>query len=258
MKSQAQEFRYFLYSQAFADGLRTTVAVLLPALVGSFYGHFAAGMTLSLGALCVSLTDAPGPLLNKRNGMLLCTLALFLLATITAFARLSPWTMALELLAGGFFFSMFNAYGPRAAAVGNAVLLIVILTMDNPLPPGGVWVHSGLIAAGGLWYFALSSGFSVAQPYRPGQRVLGECIRELARYLNVKASFYDPASDLDSGYRQLVARQILVHEKQDAVRDILFKTRQIMQESTLPGRRLVLMFVETVDLFEDITAAYYD
>ncbi|GAA4324423.1 FUSC family membrane protein [Flaviaesturariibacter amylovorans] len=258
MNLQAREFRYFLYSQAFADGLRTTVAVLLPALVGSFYGQFETGMTLSLGALCVSLTDAPGPLLNKRNGMLLCTVALFLVATLTAFARQHPVTMGLELVGAGFFFSMFNAYGPRAAAVGNAVLLIVILTMDNPLPPGGVWVHSGLIAAGGLWYFALSYFFSLALPYRPGQRVLGECIRELARYLHIKASFYDPSSDLDSGYRQLVSRQVLVHEKQDAVRDILFKTRQITQESTLEGRRLILMFVETVDLFEDITAAYYD
>ena len=38
----------------------------------------------------------------------------------------------------------------------------------------------------------------------------------------------------------------------------MFKTRQIVNENTEDGRRLVLAFIDTVDLFEDITASYYD
>jgi uncharacterized membrane protein YccC len=56
----------------------------------------------------------------------------------------------------------------------------------------------------------------------------------------------------------LVAQQIIVNEKQDLVRELLFKTRQIVEESTDEGRKLVFTFVETVDLFEDVTASYYD
>jgi uncharacterized membrane protein YccC len=55
-----------------------------------------------------------------------------------------------------------------------------------------------------------------------------------------------------------VAQQVIVNDKQDFVRELFFKTRQIVQESTDESRKLVFTFVETVDLFEDITAAYYD
>ncbi|TCJ12489.1 hypothetical protein EPD60_14535 [Flaviaesturariibacter flavus] len=258
IQDQFRELRYFLYSQAFADGLRTTLAILVPAIAGYYQGQFEAGMTLSLGALCVSLTDAPGPIVNKRNGMLFCVLAIFGVSLLTAFARLHPFTMALELAGVAFFFSMFNAYGARATGVGNAAILMMILTMDKVIPGKSALEHSALIAAGGLWYFTLSQVFSLVSPYRPAQRVLGECLREMARYLYIKADFYDPATDLAGGYRRLVARQVQVNEKQDAAREILFKTRQIVAESTREGRRMVLLFVEAVDLFEDITASYYD
>lgn len=255
---ERREIRYFLYSQAFADGFRTTLAILVPAMTGFYTGQMALGMNLSLGALCVSLTDAPGPLINKRNGMLFAALALFLIVALTGLARLHPVSMAAELALVAFFFSMFNAYGTRAAGVGNAAILSMILTMGKDIPLAQVLPHAALITAGGLWYIGLSLLFSLISPYRPAQRVLGDCLREMARYLHTKARFYDPATDLADDYRKMVARQVVVHEKQDAVREILFKTRQIVQETTLPGRRLVLMFVEAVDLFEEMTHTYYD
>jgi uncharacterized membrane protein YccC len=44
----------------------------------------------------------------------------------------------------------------------------------------------------------------------------------------------------------------------DQVRELLFKTRTIVQESTPEGRRLLLIFSESVDLFEEISAIYYN
>jgi uncharacterized membrane protein (TIGR01666 family) len=258
MQKQAAEIKYFLYSQAFADGLRITFAILLPALVGFYTGYFLAGLNIALGALCVSLTDAPGPVLNKRNGMLLCAASIFIVSLITSVARLNPLMMGIEIGAVCFFFSMFNAYGTRAAGVGTAAMLVMVLTMDDPVSSKDLLMHSTQILAGGLWYFLVSMLFNRLQPYRPGQRILGECIRELAKYLSIKADFYDPQKDLTGTYRKLVAQQILVNDKQDAVREILFKSRQIVSESTSTGRKLVLTFVETVDLFEDITATYYN
>jgi YccS/YhfK family integral membrane protein len=258
MQKQAAEIRYFLFSQAFADGLRITFAILLPAMAGYYFGFFLIGLTVSLGALCVSLADAPGPLLNKRNGMLVCILSVFIVSLVTSFARLNSFTLGFEIVLFCFFFSMFNAFGTRAAGVGTAALLVMILTMDDPVPTKDILPHSAMILAGGLWYFLVSIALSRLQPYRPGQRILGECVRELARYLSIKASFYEPKSDLANTYRKLVSQHIVVNEKQDAVRDILFKSRQIVNESTPTGRKLVFTFVETVDLFEDITATYYN
>jgi uncharacterized membrane protein (TIGR01666 family) len=253
-----KEVQYFFYSQAFADGLRATIAILLPALAGSYLGFFQTGLTISLGAMVVSLTDAPGPILNKRNGMLFAIFFAFILAIVTAFARNSPLFMGLEILAVTFFFSMFVVYGQRATAVGNAAVLIMILTMDTPVVPGDVLLHAGYILAGGLFYFTLSLLLNRIRPYRSAQRALGECIREVANYLSIRADFYNCSTDLETDYKRMVAQQIVVNEKQDLVREVFFKTRKIVNESTDASRKLVFTFVETVDLFEDITATYYD
>ena len=58
-----REAHYFFYSQSFADGFRATVVIVLPALIGSYLNYFQTGLIISLGAMCVSLTDAPGPCL---------------------------------------------------------------------------------------------------------------------------------------------------------------------------------------------------
>jgi YccS/YhfK family integral membrane protein len=258
MHRQANEIRYFLFSQGFADGLRMTLAILLPALVAAQLGYFNIGLIISLGALCVSLTDAPGPTLNRRNGMLFCCCFIFLVATATLLVRHNTLLLGLEIAVFSFLFSMFNVYGNRAAAVGNAAILVMIFTMDDPAVRGNILLHSGLIVAGGLFYLLMSLILNQLQPYRPAERALGESIRSLADYLSFKANFYDPSTDLQENYRKLVAQQIIVHEKQDAVRELMFKTRQIVRESTRTGRNLVLTFVDSIDLFEDITATYYD
>jgi uncharacterized membrane protein (TIGR01666 family) len=258
IQKNVREVQYFFYSQAFADGLRSTVAILLPALIGSYTGHFQLGLTVALGAMCVSLTDAPGPVLNKRNGMLFCIAFAFVIAVITALARTSPVLMGLEIVFVTFFFSMFVVYGQRATAVGSAAVLVMILTMDNPVERADVFWHAGYILAGGIWYLVLSLLLYRIMPYRTAQRALGECIREVANYLSIRADFYNTDTDLETDYKRLVAQHVIVNEKQDLVREVFFKTRQIVEEATDESRKLVFTFVETVDLFEDITAAYYD
>lgn len=253
-----KEVQYFFYSQAFADGLRATLAILLPALIGSYTNHFDTGLTISLGAMCVSLTDSPGPILNKRNGMLFCAVFVFFVVLITGFARLNPYTMGLEIVLLTFFFSMFTVYGARATSVGNAAVLVMVLTMDKPVPPNAVLLQAALVLGGGLFYLLFSLSLYRIRPYRTAQRVLGECIREIANYLSIRADFYNASTDLETDYKRLVAQQIVVNEKQDLVREVFFKTRQIVKEATDESRKLIFTFVETVDLFEEITASYYD
>lgn len=258
IRKNVTHVQYFLYSQSFADGFRATFAIVLPALVGAYTNYFETGLTISLGAMCVSLTDAPGPILNKRNGMLFCAGFAFLVAVLTGFARLNPYVMGSAIAAVTFFFSMFTVYGARAASVGNAAVLVMILTMDKPIPVKGVAPHALLVLAGGVFYLLTSLLLYRIRPYRPAQRALGECIREIAAYLSIRADFYNGATDLEGDYKRLVAQQVVVNEKQDLVRDVFFKTRQIVEESTDESRKLIFTFVETVDLFEDVTATYYD
>ncbi|KAB7731722.1 hypothetical protein F5984_05715 [Rudanella paleaurantiibacter] len=269
MQPILRSVRYFLSSHYFSDGLRTTVAVLLPAL---FFFQVQKqpdiGLLIGLGALSASITDMPGPLVHKRNGLLACCLTIFLTAILTGFARLNGWTLGLEIGLLSFFFALFNVYGNRAAAVGSAGMLTLILTMARGANTGAtgsqtialseILTQATLILLGGLWYTGISLVFRQFRPYRQAQQALAECIHEIARFLRIKADFYDGRTDLDDDYRRLVAQHVVVSEKQDVVRELLFKSRQVVAETTSTGRVLVLTFAEVVDLYEQISAMYYD
>ncbi|GAB4024299.1 FUSC family protein [Spirosoma koreense] len=258
MNKRSRQVSYFLSSQYFSDGLRITLSILLPALVLAQFDQLPAGMAMSLGALNVSLSDAPGPVMHRRNGMAASALISFTVTFITGFARMNDYTLGLEVLLFSFFFSMFAIYGNRATSVGTAALLIMILMLDRPMDAKGVLLESGLVLAGSLWYSTISLLASGLQPYRLAQQALGQCIHEMAKLMDIKADFYDVSTDLDEDYRRLIAQQVDVSEKQDAVREVLFKSRRIVTESTRTGRLLLLTFVDVVDLYEQIIAMYYD
>ena len=250
--------QYFFFGQHFSDGLRTTLAILLPALLLSQLGLFAEGILVSTGAVCVSVTDSPGPAGHRRNGML-AALALVLITTVlTGLAASNVWLLGLTVGILSFGLTMLLVWGARAGAVGTAGLLNTVLLLAHPPTLAQLVPHLGLLLTGGLWYAGLALLVHRVRPYRPAQQALGESIHALAHFLELKSRFYDPSTALDEDYRKLLAQQVVVNEKQEATRDLLFRTRQIVNETTSVGRRLVLTFIETVDLYERITASYYD
>lgn len=258
MAVPSREIKSFFFSQYFSDGLRITIGVLLPSLIFAQFNQLELGLTLSLGAICVCVVDTPGPEVYKRNAMLACNALLLLVAITTGFARLNVYTLGIEVVAFSFLFSMFTVYGNRASAVGTSSLLVMIFMMDKGLQPGEVLHYSLLITIGGVWYMIMSLVFFRIRPYRAAQQALGENIVDVVNFLRIKADFYLPETDIENNYKKLVSQQIKVSQHQDSVRELLFKTRLIVRESTHASRVLVLTFVDLVDMFEQIMATHYD
>jgi len=256
---QSREIKTFIFSQYFSDGLKITLGVLLPSLIFYQLNLLSIGITISLGAVTASIADNPGPINHKRNGMLLSILFVFLTAILTGLINKYPVFIGIEILLLSFFFSMFSVYGNRASSIGTAALLIMILTIDeDAIKLSGVWGHALYILSGGIWYMILSISIAQIRPYRLTQQALGECIRDVAAYVKLKAEFYNTESDFDDNYKNLISQQVLVHEHQDSLRDLLFKTKLMVKESTHIGRLLILVFVDIVDLFEQTMATHYD
>ncbi|GGG99777.1 FUSC family protein [Mucilaginibacter phyllosphaerae] len=258
MNHHKREIKSFFYSQYFSDGLRMTIGIITPALVMMKLGHFDLGLTLSLGALCICTIDGPGPISHKRNAMAAGNGILLAVALITGYARFNVYTLGLEITAFSFLFSMLIVYGNRAASVGTSALMVMIFMMDKAVPPPEVPLFSLTILAGGVWYMIFSLVFFGIRPYRAAQQTLGENVADIARFLRIKADFYLPGIDVDENYRKLVMQQIQVSNHQDAVREILFKSRILVKESTAASRILVLTFIDLVDMFEQIMATHYD
>ena len=256
--NQTREIKNFIFSQYFSDGLLITFGVLLPSLIFYHFNQIEVGITISLGALAVSIADNPGPVIHKRNGMLICNLFIFLTAILTGLINQSPILLGVEILVLCFFFSMFSVYGTRASSIGTAALLIMIISIDQKLSLTGTFQHAMYILSGGLWYLLLSLSVAQIRPYRAAQQALGECIKELAKYVRLKAAFYDINTDLEKNYKNLIDQQVIIHQQQDSVREILFKSRMVMKDSTPTGRMLILTFVDIIDLFEQSMATFYD
>ncbi|AOM79909.1 FUSC family protein [Pedobacter steynii] len=248
----------FLLSTYFADGLRITFGVLCPSLILAQFGMLQYGMTLSLGALCASIVDTPGPIVHRRNAMLVTTVAITVISIVVGLTNSNVYFIGTLLFICSFVFSMFFLYGLRAAAIGTAALLVMVLSIDDIRPWKEVLVFALLIFTGSVWYTLLSYFVYRIRPYRLVQQTLSDSIHEISEFLRAKAKFYHQNTDYDENYADLLQLQVLVHEKQDAVREVLFKTREIVRESTPEGRFLLLVFVDMVDLFEQVMSTYYN
>ncbi|MBK7883677.1 MAG: FUSC family protein [Chitinophagaceae bacterium] len=214
------------------------------------------GITLSIGALCVSVTDSPGPVKHRINAMLICILLIGIVTVLVNYASHSTIFLGLIIFISGFVFSMLTVYGIRSSSVGIAALLIMILNMQNPIHGIAIWTNALYIMAGGMWYLLFSILLYRIRPYKIIQQILGDFIDSIASYLKTRGSFYAKDPDYDKTYQLLLQQQIHVQAQQDLLSELLFKTRAIIKESTHTARALLKLYLDATDLFETIMTTY--
>ncbi|MEJ7684714.1 MAG: FUSC family membrane protein [Segetibacter sp.] len=254
-------YKSFINSHYLSEGVRITAGVLLPAFIMSYFDMLSTGIPISLGALMVSVADSAGPIHHRRNGMLVCTAAIFIVTLLSGFFENSPFLLAFFLFIASFFFSMIGIYGARAGSIGTAALIILTLSMDTRLnlaTPIAVIQHSVWIASGGIWYTCFSILLYSFRPYRLAQQALGDYIQSTAEYLLIRSELYNKQVNYESTYQRLLQQQVIVQHKQTELTELLFKTRRIVQETTIIGRTLVMIHLEVIDIFESIMMSHQE
>ncbi|HEY8969484.1 MAG TPA: FUSC family membrane protein, partial [Puia sp.] len=253
-----REYKSFINSHKLSGAVRIVAGITLPALLLGYFNNLPAGIAVSLGAMCVGNTDNPGPIHHRRNGMIACVIIIFIVSLLTGLVAGSRLLTGVLVFVFCFVFSMMGVYGARASSIGVNALLVMVLSIDRPLPGWESVVNALYILAGGVWYTVLSLMLYSFRPYKLVQQAMGECVEATADYLRVKASFYGRHPDFDKSYRQLVELQADLHEKQELLRELLFKGRNIVRESTHRGRVLTMIFLDIVDLFERVMTSQQD
>ncbi len=252
------EFKKFVTGQYLAKGIRITAGAILPALVLYWFDWLTIGIAMPLGALMVSLTDSPGPIHHRRNGMMVSNIFNFLVAIIIGFTRYYSWLLGAELALLSFFLSFIGIYGSRASSVGLIAIIIMVLNIDVHTGQQRVMQDAFFMLAGGVWYMLLSLLLYTLRPYRLIQQALGECIITTASYLEVKSKLYRNPEGFDETYKELLSLQIDIHHQQEQLRELMFKARGFMRESTAKSRILLMMFIDSVDLFEQVMTSQQD
>ena len=251
-------YKSFFNGRFFSEGLRMTVGILVPALILNFFGKLELGILLSLGALCSSIADIPGPVNLRRNGMLVNALLVGFVSVIMSFSGYHPFLQGAIIFIMGFVFSMFSVYGARVSSIGISGLIIMVLSLDSGTADGEKIIQALLIVAGALWYMLFSLTLYILRPYRLMQQTLGDFIVHIGDYFKTRGEFYQPQPDFTAIYNHLLEKQIKIQEEQNLLSDIIFSTRQFTKESTAVSRNLVKIYTDAVDLFESIMTSYQD
>ncbi len=253
------QYKSFINSHHLTEGLRMTVGIILPALVFSYINQLDIGIVVSIGALLVSITDNPGPVHHRRNGMLVCLLFLFIGTLIAGFAVKIPMLLTLYLMLSCFIFSMITVYGVRASAIGTASMIMIVLTIDPRRQlntSSAIIIHAVQVAGGGLWYIFYSLLLYNFRPLRLAQQALGDCIEETASYLYLRSRLYNKDEDFEALFKKILQQQAIVQQKQNDLSELLFKTRSIIKDSSVATRTLVLMYLDLTDIFEKIMTSH--
>lgn len=253
-----KQYKSFINSHYLNGAIRITVGITLPAILLSHFNNLTAGIAASIGAMCVGNTDNPGPIHHRRNGMIACVLIIFLVTLLVGLASWSPVLTGVLVFVFCFVFSFMGVYGTRASSIGVNALLVMVLNIDRHRQGLDSLVTALYVLAGGVWYTVLSLLLYSFRPYKLVQQAIGDCVQATAEYLRIKADFYASDADYDKEYRRLVQSQVSIHEKQDLVRELLFKSRDIVKESTHVGRVLMMIFLDIIDLFERIMTSQQD
>jgi len=243
-------YRSFINSYYLSEGLRITFGLTLPAIIGTWFHHEDIGITMSIGAVCVTIVDNAGPVVHRKNAMLVCNAVIFFSSLLTGFAMGSPWATGILIAGFCFIFSMIGVYGARAGSIGLAGLFVMVLNFTHRVGVETIILNAVYILCGGIWYMLLSLSLYSFRPYKVTQQALGDLIQATGAYILWRTAFYSKNPDYDSIYSNLLEKQTEINEKQNLVRELLYKSRDFVKESTNTGRITLVIFIDINDLFE--------
>jgi uncharacterized membrane protein (TIGR01666 family) len=251
-------YRSFINSYYLSEGIRITVGLTLPSIIGTYLHHENIGITVSIGAICVTLVDNAGPVQHRKNAMLVCNAMIFIVSLLTGFAAGSVWVTGILIAVFCFIFSMIGVYGPRAGSVGLAALFVMVLNLNERTNSWAIILNALYILSGGIWYMLLSLSLYSFRPYKVTQQALGDLIQSTSSYMLWRTAFYAKDPDYDNIYKNLLDLQVEINDKQNLVRELLFKSRDVVKESTNVGRVTLLIFLDINDLFERAMSSQLD
>ena len=244
------ELKKFVTSQYIYSGVRIALAVVIPSIILAYLGVLKQFFLFPLGTIFLALTDMPGPFHRRRNSLILALFFYFSISLVAGLLKDFPILIFLEIIIFGLFFTMLGIYGKRLDIVGSLTLVVFAIFIDGA--PG---VHSALWTAcvfslGAAWFFIVFLLVTVLKPYKLAEQMIGENYIELGKYLRLKSQFYLKNPDFEAIYSQIFGLEVRIKEHQEATREVVFKTRQMVRESTSTSRLLMQLFLNSFDLHE--------
>lgn len=254
----ASELKKFVTGQYIYSGVRISLAVVIPCIVLAQMGLLREYFLFPLGTVFLALIDMPGPFHRRRNALLFGIVCYFLVSLLAGLLKDFPLLIILELVILGLSFTMLGVYGQRLAAVGSLTLVVLAIFIDGAPGEKNFFWNSLTFTLGAVWFLGVFMVVTVLKPYKLAAQMIGENYIDLGNYLKLKARFFHKDTDIEVLYQELIALQVKIKEHQEATREMVFKTRQIVKESTSTSRLLMQLFLNSLDLYEQLLTSTND
>ncbi|MBS1549641.1 MAG: FUSC family protein [Bacteroidetes bacterium] len=252
------ELKKFVTSQYISSAVRIALAIAIPSVILSYFGVLKEYFLFPLATSFVGLTDMPGPYIRRRNTLILTILCFMFVMGVAGILKDYPIFIYLEILIFGLFFTLIGVYGIRMAAVGGLTLVVFSIFVDGQFFHHHVLMSMAIFLAGAVWFLLVFMVVTNIQPYKLPSQMIGENYLELANFLKIKSKFYLKNQNHNELYREVIAKQVVIKNLQEDTREIVFKTREIVSESTTTSRLLMLMFLNSIDLYEKLMTSEND
>ncbi|RJT22204.1 YccS family putative transporter [Buttiauxella izardii] len=190
--------RRYTWNSAWLYNLRIFIALTGTAALPWWMGEVKLTIPLTLGVVAAALADLDDRLTGRLRNLLI-TLVSFFIASASV-ELLYPWPVlfGIGLMVSTSGFILLGGLGQRYATIAFGALLIAIYTMLGISLYEHWYQQPILLLAGAIWYNLLTLAGHLIFPIRPLQDNLARCYESLARYLEVKATLFDPDIEEES------------------------------------------------------------
>ncbi|MGH9298341.1 MAG: FUSC family protein [Acidimicrobiales bacterium] len=208
-------------------GLRCTVGVVIPLVIGLSTGAVADGLAAAVGALCAGFASFQGAY-RSRAAITLLVAGGMAVATLTgALGARADWSAVVVIGAWALLAGMMTSLGQASLVIGLQWCVAVIIVNALPTTVTQAFVRAGMVLAGGIVQTLLVVVAWPIRSYPAERRAISAAYRDLAEYArgvaygralgssptvlnDARSALLDPQPFARAG--QLLAFQALVDE----------------------------------------------
>lgn len=253
-----QKTRFFVNSQPFHEGLKITIAVLIPVLMFTFFGQLHHGVTFGIGSIIASTPDLVGPYRERRQSLFINVIVIFAMSMLTRILPFSDFFLGLFMAFFSFAACMLTVFGIRAMGIGASCLLALFFSLTLTHESSHPITEALLLTAGAIWYMIFVLVLRYIRPYRVSQQVLAECAYKIGSLLRIKADFFDANTAIAKTHKQVIQINMVLNQRQENVREVLFSAATEKQFASYQYKQLTFIFATLMELFERINASHHD
>ncbi|HBP02409.1 MAG TPA: TIGR01666 family membrane protein, partial [Stenotrophomonas sp.] len=189
-------------------GLRVFIALTAALAVCWQLDALTALPGVFLGIIASAIAETDDNWWGRTKAVLLSLLCFCLAAASVIWLFPWPWIFIGALALSTFGLTLLGALGERYASIAQATVTLAIYTMIGLEQHGASDLHSALDAvshllAGAVWYGLLSILWTALFANRPVRERVARLYVELGRYLQLKATLFEPVREADLQRRQL-------------------------------------------------------